>query len=371
MTLAIDVDRLAPPAQRVLKPETPLPMKMLAAKGVVPGCPPGDALAVLVVLAASGPAEARVQAQSTLDALPKPLLDGALATELQAGVLAALAPIVGNELDVLPLMLRMPSMTEDILCGLADRATEPAGELIATNEALVLRFSAVVERLYMNKRVRMSTADRLIELAARNGLDLDFPAYKLAVQAIANELIPEATDERTFDDDLFVTTEEMDEALQLDPVVEDVVDADDEGEEQIKEKFKPLYLQIQEMTISQKIRLATLGDSSARMLLVRDNNRLVSEAAVKSPRMTESEATQISASRAVSEDVLRNVAINRDLTRSYQVKMNLVTNPRTPFTFSSRFLPHLRDNDLRNLTRSKNVPGAIVRAARQQLSRKG
>lgn len=235
----------------------------------------------------------------------------------------------------------------------------------------MLRFHGAIEKLYMNKRVRMSTADRLIELAVRNQLELDFAAYRLAAQAIANELIPEPSVEPNFDDQLFQTTEELDEALVLDPVVEDVVDADEDGVEEVKEKFKPLFMQLQEMTISQRIRMATLGNSTARMLLVRDSNRLVAEAAVKSPRMTENEAAQISASRAVSDDVLRNVATNRELTRSYQVKFNLVTNPRTPFTFSSRLLPHLRENDLRGLARSKNVPGAIVRAAKQQLSRKG
>jgi hypothetical protein len=47
-----------------------------------------------------------------------------------------------------------------------------------------------------------------------------------------------------------------------------------------------------------------------------------------------------------------------------------VSNPRTPLTFAARLLPHLRDNDVRALSKSKNVSGAIVLAARQQLQRK-
>ena len=346
-------------------------MKMLAAKGIVPGCPAADALAVVVLLADSTISEVRAQALSTLDNLPKPLLDGALGGQVHARVLLALAATHGNDLEVLPRLLGMASMIEEALCLLADRATEPAGEIIATNEALMLRFPGAIEKLYMNKRVRMSTADRLIELAVRNDLDLDFPAFRLAAQAIANQLIPEPTEEPTFDDQLFVETDEVAESLAIDPRVEDVVDEDEEGQEQVKEKFTPLFQQLQEMTISQRIRTATLGNATARLFLVRDPNRLVAEAAVRSPRLTESEAAQIAASRAVTEDVLRIVASSRDLTRSYQVKLNLITNPRTPFTFSSRLLPHLRENDLRGLARSKNVPGAIVRAAKQQLSRKG
>jgi hypothetical protein len=124
------------------------------------------------------------------------------------------------------------------------------------------------------------------------------------------------------------------------------------------------------MTITQKIRKAILGNAVERLLLVRDSNHLVSQAAVKSPNMRDGEAIQISASRAVSENVLRIIAQNREFVRHYQVKLNLVSNPRTPLTFAARLLPHLRDNDVRALTKSKNVSGAIVQAARQQLQRK-
>jgi hypothetical protein len=103
---------------------------------------------------------------------------------------------------------------------------------------------------------------------------------------------------------------------------------------------------------------------------VRDTNRLVAEAAAKSPRMTENDAARIAASRSVSDEVLRIIANNRELTRSYQVKLSLVTNPRTPFTFSARLLPHLRDMDVRHLAKSKNIPGAVQKAAKNQLARK-
>jgi len=79
---------------------------------------------------------------------------------------------------------------------------------------------------------------------------------------------------------------------------------------------------------------------------------------------------QISASRSVSDEVLRIIAMNRDLVRSYQVKINLVQNPRTPFTFASRLVPHLRDADLRTLSRSKNVSAAVSQLVQQQISRK-
>jgi hypothetical protein len=124
------------------------------------------------------------------------------------------------------------------------------------------------------------------------------------------------------------------------------------------------------MSVTQKIRRATLGTSAERLLLVRDTNRLVATAAASSPMLNENDAARIATSRMVSEDVLRIIARNPEFTRSYQVKLNLVLNPRTPFTFSSRILPLLRDNDVRLMTKSKNVPSAIQSAARNMMARK-
>jgi hypothetical protein len=216
----------------------------------------------------------------------------------------------------------------------------------------------------------MSTADRLVDLAVRNKIELEIPAFKQAAAAIANQLIPEPTEERTFDDELFQKADEI--AREVGEIAddEDTHEANDEGKEQVTAKFKPMYAQLAQMPISQKIRRATLGTGAERMLLVRDSNRLVATAAASSPLLNESEAARIASSRGVSDDVLRIIAKNKDFTRNYQVKLNLVGNPRTPFTFSSRLIPLLRDNDLRSLSKSKNIPTAVQTAVRQQQSRK-
>jgi hypothetical protein len=138
----------------------------------------------------------------------------------------------------------------------------------------------------------------------------------------------------------------------------------------LREKFLPLFASISQMTITQKIRRGILGTSAERMLLIRDNNRLVASAAASSPLLNESEAARIASNRNVIDDVLRIIAQNRTFTRNYQVKLNLVLNPRTPLSFSSRMVTHLRDNDLRSISKSRNVPANIQALARQQLSRK-
>ena len=344
-------------------------MKMLGAKGVIVGAPPADALTVIVGLSKSEDAKVSDAALQTLKAPPQPLIDGAMAGRLQAAVLEALILLHPKNRDLVPKLLKQEELNEDLLAMLASKTDEACGEIIATNEALLLKFPSAIEKLYLNKAVRMSTSDRLIELAVRNKIELDFPAFRLAAQAIMNQLIVESTEEPTFDDLHFMETERCANEAELGED-EDVCDRDDEGEERLVDKAVPLFKQLQDASITERIRRAMLGNSTERLLLVRDTNRLVAEAAARSPRMTENDAARIAASRSVSDEVLRIIANNRELTRSYQVKLNLVANPRTPFTFSARLMPHLRDMDVRQLAKSKNIPGAVQKAARNQLARK-
>jgi hypothetical protein len=366
----LDLSLLPVPAQKALAPDAPVPLRTMAARGVLPGLKPGDIVTVVAVLAGDLDPTISETARATLAKLPAPILAGALTADLPGLVTERLAEAHPRNPDVVLGLLGMPRTTPSALERLAMAADERTGEIIATNEELMLKNPSVIEKLYMNKAVRMSTADRLVELAVRNGIELGIPAFKEASAAIKNELIAEASEEPTFDDVLFQKTEEVARALEIAVEAEDTHELDDEGEEKVREKFLPLHTQIAELTVTQKIRRAMLGTAAERLLLVRDPNRLVQAAAAKSPALTENEAVRMTASRAMSDEVLRIIAMNRDLVRSYQVKMNLVSNPRTPFSFATRLVPHLRESDLKMMSKSKNVSGAVAQIVAQQLGRK-
>lgn len=345
-------------------------MRTMAARGVIPGLKPAELVTVVAVLTQSSYSDAAAAAAQTLRNLPPPMLDGALGADLDPFVIEQLSCAYHDRADVIERLLRLPRLPGEVLESLAERANEAIGELIATNEERLLRHPVAIEKLYMNRQVRMSTSDRLIELAVRNGLELAIPAFQEAAAAIRNELVVEQTAEPTPDDILFHETDAVAQRMAGKGEQNDAYEVDAEGEEQVRDEFLPLFVQISRMTVTQKIRRATLGTSAERLLLVRDPNRLVSRAAAKSPLLRDAEAVLISGSRSVDEDVLRLLATNKELTRNYQVKLNLVSNPKTPFTFSSRLIPHLRDNDLRLLAKSKNVSSAVSQALRQHMSRK-
>ena len=366
----VDVTLLPTPAQKALADDAPLPLRTMAARGVLPGLKPGDIVTVVAMLALDKDPTLSDTAKTTLTKLPAPILAGALAADLPGTVTELLADAQPKNPVVVLGLLGMRRTTPVALERLASAADEKCGEIIATNEELMLKNPSVIEKLYMNKSVRMSTADRLVELAVRNGIELSIPAFKEAAAAIKNELIAEAQDEPTFDDVLFQKTDEVAQAIEMAPEVEDTHEVDEEGEEKLRDKFLPLHVQIAQLTVTQKIRRAMLGTAAERLILVRDPNRLVQAAAAKSPSLGENEAVRMTASRAMSDEVLRIIAMNRDLVRSYQVKLNLVSNPRTPFTFATRLVPHLRESDLKSMSKSKNVSGAVAQIVQQQLSRK-
>lgn len=366
----IDITQLSPPAQKILGAGAPPKLQEMAAKGIAPGVRPAEMAAILVVLAKSETESVRAKAEKTLAAPPDQLLAGALGADLHPAAIDALARGCLEKRDALEKLLAMPRIEMETVEDIARAGNEAVTELIATNEDRLLKHPRIIELLYLNKSTRMSTADRLIDLAARNGVVLTgIPAFKEAAAALQNELIPEASEEPTPDDLLFQETQAIADELQSSPE-EDTHEEDEEGNEKLKDKFLPLHQRIATMTMSQKIRRAALGSREELMMLVRDHNKIVASAAIRSPKMQESEVVLVSRNRNISDEVLRIIGSTPEWVKSYGVKRNLVENPKTPVTIASRLVQHLRENDLRAVAKSKNVTGPIKDAARRHLDRR-
>lgn len=375
----IEPSTLPPAAQKILDASTPAPLKAMAAKGVIPGLKPADVLAVVVLLSAGADAAAET-ASKTLEALPPPLVNGALAApDLHPAVLDALGPKAAADPALAEKVLQHPAIAPATVERLAGVAGEAVCELIATNEERLLAHPTIIEKLYLNARCRMSTSDRILELAIRHGLELSLPAFEQAKQALQGELIIEPTEEPTFDDVQFSQVGEVAEDLRL-AEGEDTHALDpDTGQEEIVAKARPLHAVWADLRPPAKIRflqLATLDEQrydakALRLLGVRDANPLVAVTALNAPGITDAEVVRIATMRNVCEDVLRSIATSKEWTRHYMVKHGLVANPRTPFGHASKFVMHLRESDLKAIARSREVSGAIQTAARQQLQRKG
>lgn len=361
------------PAQRILDVKTPAPLRQMAARGIAPGLKPDDALTVIALLAESADAAIAKVAGETLAKLPPQLLQSALTPELHAGVIDLIAPSYIADPVMMVRFLALDQIAPSTVAGIASRCNEEISELVATNEERLLANPTIIEKLYLNKHTRMSTANRLLELAVRNKIKLEgIPAFEEAVLAISEELVPEPTAELTFSDVLFKETTELGAQLAAEAEKDDTHALDEAtGKEELKKKFIPVHTRIADMSQSEKIRTAMVGSAAERAILIRDSNKLVARAAVKSPQIQENEAVRISAMRNVTDDVLMEIARSSKWKSSYQIKLNLVQNPRTPMHIAMKLIPYLFEHDVKSISRSKNVTGPIATAAKQQLQRKG
>lgn len=107
------------------------------------------------------------------------------------------------------------------------------------------------------------------------------------------------------------------------------------------------------------------------MILIRDSNEMVALETVGSSRITDGEILAIAMMRDVAEQVLRYIANNRKYRQNKQIVLALLNNPRTPVGVSlSLGINGLTDRELTDLSKNKNVPGVISRAATQILDRR-
>lgn len=366
----LDIATLPAPAQRIVAPDAPPRMKQLAAKGVVPGLRPEAIVAVLALLAQDPDPAIASESSETLGKLPAPVMTGALAADLDPWVIDRMAGCYRADREVLSKLFGMPRVSVETVEDHAKTGGEPITELIATNEQRLLSHPELIAALYLNKATRMSTADRIVELATRNGITVKgIPAWREVATAVQDELICEPSDEPLPDDELFyeqdVLAREVAESSDGDVFVETAP-----GTEQVQEKFKSLAMRLSDMSVSQRVRRAMLGTKEERMLLIREQNKVVCSAAARSPLMQESDIVMVAKNRNVPEEVLRIIGSSPIWLKSYSVKKSLIENAKTPVALATSLIPHMREADLKRLMSDKNVSSAIQMAAKRHLQRR-
>ncbi len=371
----VSVDGLSPQVAKVCSPGTPPQLKAMAAQGLAP-LGPVDLITALYVISYDQEKNLADKAIATLAGMPEGVLSGAVEQLKDEHVIDGLVRLLINRPATMEKAVLNRVLVDETAQWIAMSSNNDGIlEIIAANEERLLRYPSIIEALYNNKATRMSTADRAVELAVRNNIELDgISSFAEAKAAIKGETISQSSDEPSPTDLLF--QENIDSGEQMDLDVKKVDSALDAKEQETEEKtdtakkVESMEQTLSRLSISAKIRIATLGTGPQRAILIRDSNKLVAMAVVKSPGLLESEVFQYTRYRSLPEEAVRYMASNRDWTKHYQVKLNLVQNPRCPMEISMRFLQHLRINDVRSLERNKNIPNAIAKAAKRLRSKR-
>jgi hypothetical protein len=130
-----------------------------------------------------------------------------------------------------------------------------------------------------------------------------------------------------------------------------------------EQKKLTVLQRVSKLNVGQRIKLGFIGGKEERALLIRDTARLVQNAVLSSPKLTDAEAESFAASKNLQENVFREIARQRRFLKLYPVVRNLTNNPRCPLDISLTLVKTLHVYDLKSLRHNKNVPDTIRKVA--------
>jgi hypothetical protein len=355
----LDMQALSAAAQRALGPG---PGRMMASRGMMP-LPPADQVAVLYQLSLDADISISGAARATANGLPEKLLVGTLAdTKLDPRVLHFFAGMFADRPAVFDAIVLNPKIADQTIAVLAQKGGAREVDQIAQNEQALLRHPEIIAAMYMNRKARMSTIDRVVELAVRNDVKVPgIACWDEISRALMSDGASSPEDEAIFQ---AATAEKTDDSVLTQGDAEAVI-SEEEAAAAIEKAASKTKVSLDKLSVPAKIRLATLGDGPMRAQLIRDPLKIVAMAAIKSPGVTDSEAARYAANASLGEEIIRHISQKREWTKMYGVKVSLCRNPKTPIPESTKLLPFLREKDLTAISKSRGVPSAVVSQARK------
>jgi hypothetical protein len=350
---------LSPEAERYVRRDAPADVRRMAARGALP-LPPSELATVLFALSHDPDAEVKETARESLEGLPESVAESVVTGDTHPAVLGYLAHAWQDDGDRMERLALNHATDDRTFAFLATLPHRRVVEIASQNQERLLRAPEIVDALGENPLTGRATIDRILSF-----LGVDRPEAEVAEETAIEEVAdPEALTDEAAAEALraFLGDDSSAFASELLEEIDGELDPEQQGN---------LYALVQHMNVMQKIKLARMGNKEARGLLVRDRNKLIATAAIRSPKMTDNEVEGYSRARNVSDDVLRTIAMNREWTRNYQVKLGLATNPKCPINQAVKFINFLQERDLRNVMKSKDVPSAVAMHARRLLQKKG
>jgi len=288
---------------------------------------------------------------------------------------------------LMPTLIENPAIPENLLMELAgDGSREIVNMLLTSARARAL--PSVVEALSANEYVTPAEAEALRssiakpveheaaqqELADAGETSPEVEAaHKAFEQEHASEIAAEegkpfelVKDEETPSEATAAGAEEA--APVADAVPQEQATAAPSAaaldEFEVEEQKRLTILQrVSKLNVGQRIKLGFIGSREERAILIRDTARLVQNAVLSSPKVTDAEVESFAGSKNLQENVFREIARQRRFIKLYPVVRNLVNNPKCPLDISLTLIKTLMVYDLKSLRHNKNVPDTIRKVA--------
>lgn len=321
------------------------------ARGFLP-LPQEDLIPVLAFLAASADAELAELARGSLKEVPLRSITAFAASDASVPEHLALLTRATEDPVILEPLIRNRALPDAAVVELAGHADPVVQEIIVINQQRILRAPEILDALLANPRLSADAKRRALE-TREEFFDKKARLEKLAEDEVAdflpNEPIADLLEKAAKEDAAgpSATIPELSEPEKRDPAKQSV------------------FSRILNMTVGEKVQLAFKGGKTERSILIRDRNKLVCSAAVRNPRMSESEAEAIAGMRNVDDEVLRLVSTRRDWMSKYNVLIALARNPKVPIGVVLPLINRLTLRDLKGLKDDRGVAETVRALARK------
>lgn len=387
-----EISSANPVVKALIEGTAPMPARLAAARGALP-LPQEDLLEVLVNFAYSSEAELAGNARETLESQNEiSVIEIAGSANAPIKLLNYFAEKPNVAKSVFEVIVRNPKTPSATLIKVGQNTQSPELlDLLSLNQQLLIKTPELIEAILSNPN-RTSEADRRATETKQEFFEKEFGQQQIAeeLRAQGNEAAAEffektdAENELSVEDAMFIASmievpdsetddswmgleyvEELyDESPEQREAVANAIIGDFKGEgDEVSNERVSMINRILKMGMKARVQLAMKGDREARNILIRDPNRIVSQAVVNNPRITEQEVEKISSMRTITEDILRQLANNRQWSKSYTIIHNLARNPRTPLANVMTILTRLQLRDLTALSKNRNISDGVRRQA--------
>ncbi len=397
----VEINSDNPAVRAIITGTAPQTARLAASRGVLP-LSQNDLLEVLVALAGGEDAELSSNARQTLASQNAADLENLFKSDDAApNVLGYFVQQKNIPAEVQRAILSNRKTPDEAIIGFArNTANGELLEIVSLNQQLLIKTPAIIDAIIANP-YKTAEAERRVSEVKREFFEKERGAKQIADELRAqgkdaaaefvensefaadlNELAPGSKD---FEDLILlaqhieIPDSEIDDSWMSLEYIEEIYEETDEQRQAIVDKILgefsleedgeisgervSMLNRILRMKMKDRVKLAMKGDREARTILIRDPNRIVSQAVINNPRITENEVEKIATMRVVPEDVLRQIAINRAWARNYTIMHNLARNPRTPISNIMSILTRLQLRDLNALTKNRNVSDVVRRQA--------
>jgi len=422
----IPFNRLGIPGehQEKVKPEAPAKIKLAVAKGLLP-IPPRALVPMAYVLLGDKNAKVSDAARRTLIEMPVSTLTSALSTSTHPKILEFLGEFRSEEASLMEVLYRNREANDRTCILIAESAKGDLLDMVIRNQERLLITPEVYLALKRNPEAPQNELDRIAAFLRMNRMLPEEPeegtapaaapkasASKPAVKRLSaqeeeerkqrllqaeieaallglpspatNPEVREKLDMFNLDDLEPVQDAEGADSAGLGGFVFDfnetgfsfnLTDTSTDGTVLDDEAKLNIVQKINEMNIGHKIKLAYKGNAEVRKILIRDRNKMVACAVLKSGRMSDGELLSAAGNRNLEGEVIRELCRSKEAMRKYPIKVALVNNPKTPVSIAIGIVNILQKRDLQALARNKNIAGAVntmaLRKVRAQRNKSG